>query len=202
LSRKTVYPVRRGFGILCSLVCCGENVHGPESEGDSFSFWFPRSPSLLWHSHARRRRWLGISYNDPRVDRVAAIILGSGGGLTGDEAGILLTLDSNNYWAGVSYTFIIIFLASASILVLLNKYSRTVLKEFKGILWQSKWLLSGRFYCRDVDGLLDRHGRPYGDGCCEPAYDSCMGNHTSILDSKIRGRLRREEIESSPMVTS
>ena len=146
--------------------------------------------------------WLGISYNNPRVDRVAAIIFGAEGGLTGDEAGILLTLDSNNYWAGVSYTFIIIFLASASILVLLNKYSRTVLKEFKGILWQSKWLLSGRFYCRDVDGLLDRHGRPYGDGCCEPAYDSCMGNHTSILDSKIRGRLRREEIESSPMVTS
>ena len=72
--------------------------------------------------------WLGISYNNPRVDRVAAIIFGAEGGLTGDEAGILLTLDSNNYRAGVSYTFIIIFLTSASILVLLNEYSRTVLK--------------------------------------------------------------------------
>jgi len=75
--------------------------------------------------------WLGISYNDPRVDRVAAIIFGAGGGLIGDEAGILLTFKSNNYWAGASYTFIMIFLASASIIVLLNKYSRTVLKEFK-----------------------------------------------------------------------
>jgi len=75
--------------------------------------------------------WLGISYNNPRIDRVAAIIFGAGGGLIGDEAGILLTLRSSNYWAGASYTFIIIFLASASILVLLNKYSRTVFKEFK-----------------------------------------------------------------------
>jgi hypothetical protein len=35
--------------------------------------------------------WLGISYNNPRVDRVAAIIFGAGGGLIGDEAEILLT---------------------------------------------------------------------------------------------------------------
>jgi hypothetical protein len=75
--------------------------------------------------------WLGISYNDPRVNRLAAIIFGAGGGLIGDEAGILLTLRSENYWAGASYTIIIIFLASASILVLLDKYSRAVVKEFK-----------------------------------------------------------------------
>jgi hypothetical protein len=75
--------------------------------------------------------WLGISYNDPGVDRIAAIIFGAGGGLICDEAGILLTLQSENYWAGISYTFVIIFLALGSILVLLTRYSRAILKEFK-----------------------------------------------------------------------
>jgi FtsH-binding integral membrane protein len=75
--------------------------------------------------------WLGISYNDPRIDRIAAIIFGAGGGLIGDEAGILLTLQSQNYWAGISYTLVIMFLALGSILVLLTRYSKTILKEFK-----------------------------------------------------------------------
>lgn len=74
--------------------------------------------------------WLGISYNEPRIDRIAAIIFGAGGGLIGDEVGILVTFQSESYWAGISYTLIIIVLAFASILVLLNKYSRTILKEF------------------------------------------------------------------------
>jgi hypothetical protein len=75
--------------------------------------------------------WLGISYNDPRVDRVAAVIFGAGGGLIGDEVGILLTLRSENYWAAISYTFVIIFLVSASILLLLRRYSRAILNEFE-----------------------------------------------------------------------
>jgi hypothetical protein len=73
--------------------------------------------------------WLGISYNDPRIDRIAAIIFGAGGGLIGDEIGILVTLRSDNYWAGISYTSIIIILAIASILVLFNKYHKTILEE-------------------------------------------------------------------------
>lgn len=73
--------------------------------------------------------WLGISYNDARIDRIAAIIFGAGGGLIGDEIGILVTLRSDNYWAGISYTSIIIILAIASILVLFNKYHKTILDE-------------------------------------------------------------------------
>jgi len=73
--------------------------------------------------------WLGISYNDPRIDRIAAIVFGAGGGLIGDEVGILVTLRSDNYWAGISYTSIIIVLAVASILVLFSRYHRTVLEE-------------------------------------------------------------------------
>jgi FtsH-binding integral membrane protein len=74
--------------------------------------------------------WLGISYNDRRIDQVAAIIFGAGGGLIGDEVGILLTFRGEYYWAGISYTFIIILLAFAFILVLLNRYSKVIAKEF------------------------------------------------------------------------
>jgi hypothetical protein len=74
--------------------------------------------------------WLGISYDETRIDRIAAIFFGAGGGLIGDEVGILLTFRGENYWAGISYTFIIILLTLASILVLVNKYSSVIVKEF------------------------------------------------------------------------
>ena len=75
--------------------------------------------------------WLGISYNEPRIDRIAAIIFGAGGGLIGDEIGILMTFKGENYWASISYSFAILILAVASMLVLVNKYSRTILREFR-----------------------------------------------------------------------
>jgi hypothetical protein len=74
--------------------------------------------------------WLGISYDETRIDRIGAIFFGAGGGLIGDEVGILLTFRGENYWAGISYTFVIVFLALASILVLVNKYSSVIVKEF------------------------------------------------------------------------
>jgi hypothetical protein len=74
--------------------------------------------------------WLGISYNDRRIDQIAAIIFGAGGGLIGDEFGILLTFRGENYWTGISYTFIIILLALASILVLLSLYAKVITREF------------------------------------------------------------------------
>jgi hypothetical protein len=76
--------------------------------------------------------WIGISYNEPRIDKIAAVIFGVGGGLIADEVGILLALEEHNYWAGISYTFVIILLAFASILVLVNKYSRAILRDFAG----------------------------------------------------------------------
>jgi hypothetical protein len=74
--------------------------------------------------------WLGLSYGGPRIDRLAAILFGAGGGLIGDEVGILLTFESENYWAGISYTFVIILIAFAPILALLSKYSKTIFREF------------------------------------------------------------------------
>lgn len=71
--------------------------------------------------------WLGISYQNDRIDRLAAILFGAGGGIIGDEAGLLLTL--NDYWTGVTYTLIIIFLTLVSMLVLLFRYSRAITAE-------------------------------------------------------------------------
>jgi hypothetical protein len=71
--------------------------------------------------------WLGISYQNDRIDRLAAILFGAGGGIIGDEAGLLLTL--KDYWTEITFTLIIIFLTLVSMLVLLFRYSRTITAE-------------------------------------------------------------------------
>jgi hypothetical protein len=80
--------------------------------------------------------WLGISYQSNRIDRLAAILFGAGGGIIGDEAGLLLT-GLQDYWTGITYTMIIIFLTLVSMLVLLFRYSKTIATELAE-LTQSK----------------------------------------------------------------
>jgi uncharacterized integral membrane protein len=87
--------------------------------------------------------WLGISYNDARIDRLAAVIFGAGGGLIGDEAGLLLTFE--NYWTGLTYTIITGFLAIAFILILIAKYSRTIMNEFVSFVRNNASLYFGVF---------------------------------------------------------
>jgi hypothetical protein len=72
--------------------------------------------------------WLGISYDHERISRAAAIIFGAGGGLVGDEVGLLLTF--GDYWTGITYTLVIIFLAVAALLIFSIRYSGIVLREF------------------------------------------------------------------------
>jgi hypothetical protein len=147
--------------------------------------------------------WIGISYNDPRVDRLAAIIFGAGGGLIGDEAGILLALRSNNYWAGASYTFIIIFLASASILVLLNKYSKTVLKEFKEFSGSQGGFYLAVFLAVISTAFLLDTADPTVIAVSSLLTIVAWVTILAFLIQKIRGRLsRRQEIESQPKVPS
>lgn len=76
--------------------------------------------------------WLGISYDNERINRLAAILFGAGGGIIGDEAGLLLTFE--NYWTGITYTFVIIFVTFVSIMILLNKYSKIIREEFAQFL--------------------------------------------------------------------
>jgi hypothetical protein len=68
--------------------------------------------------------WLGISYDDRRINRLAAILFGVGGGLIGDEIGLLLTF--GNYWTQITYTVVISLAAFASVIILLMRYSGTV----------------------------------------------------------------------------
>jgi hypothetical protein len=42
--------------------------------------------------------WLGISYDHERISRAAAISFGAGGGLIGDEVGLLSHLNSQNLY--------------------------------------------------------------------------------------------------------
>jgi hypothetical protein len=76
--------------------------------------------------------WLGISYSSERTDRLGAILFGAGGGLIGDEVGLLLTLE--NYWAEITYTFIIVFLTFASMIILANRYHKAIRTEFTEFL--------------------------------------------------------------------
>jgi len=89
--------------------------------------------------------WLGISIENERINRVAAILFGAGGGLIGDEVGLLLTLESESYWAEITYTFVIMFLTFTSTLILLNKYSKIIRTEFTQFLGSNASLYFGVF---------------------------------------------------------
>jgi hypothetical protein len=71
--------------------------------------------------------WLGISYDDKEIDRVAAILYGAGGGLIVDEVGLLLTF--GNYWTGLTYGFLVVFLAFIIILMFLYRYRSAIMEE-------------------------------------------------------------------------
>ena len=73
--------------------------------------------------------WMGISYNSRETDRLAAILYGVGGGLIIDEVGLLLTF--GNYWTGLTFSVLVVLLAFASVLILLNAYRELVLHELR-----------------------------------------------------------------------
>ena len=75
--------------------------------------------------------WLGISYNEERITRVAAVLYGAGGGLIMDEAGLLVTF--GNYWTEITYTIVVIFLAFVFTVILFKRYSKTISAEIRGV---------------------------------------------------------------------
>jgi len=62
--------------------------------------------------------WLGIAQDDPRYRRVYAIVFGFGGGLVGDETGLLLTL--GNYHSDLTYFIVVAVVAVSAMLILLT----------------------------------------------------------------------------------
>jgi hypothetical protein len=87
--------------------------------------------------------WLGISYQNERTDRIAAILFGAGGGLISDEVGLLLTF--GNYWTGVTYMVMVLFLTSMVVLILLRRYSEIISAEFTQVLRSHATLYFGVF---------------------------------------------------------
>jgi len=71
--------------------------------------------------------WIGISYDSERTDRWAAFFFGAGGGLIGDEIGLLLTL--GDYWTGITYTAVTILLVLFVVLILITRYSDIIGKN-------------------------------------------------------------------------
>jgi hypothetical protein len=68
--------------------------------------------------------WLGISYSDERTKRFATVIFGLGGGLIGDESGMLLVMNPNDYQTVLTYPIIAGFLAFCIIFLLLKRHSQ------------------------------------------------------------------------------
>jgi uncharacterized membrane protein len=71
--------------------------------------------------------WIGISYDDKETNRVASILYGVGGGLIVDEVGLLLTF--GNYWTGLTYAFLVIFLAFITVLLFFYRYRSLIVQE-------------------------------------------------------------------------
>lgn len=87
--------------------------------------------------------WLGISYESKRVNRLAAILFGAGGGIIGDEVGLLLTLE--NYRSEITYTVVVTFVTIVTILILLNRYSKIIEAELVEFLSGNASLYIGVF---------------------------------------------------------
>jgi hypothetical protein len=74
--------------------------------------------------------WLGINYSDDYIERIAAIIFGVGGGLVGDEIGLLLTF--GDYYSELTYTFVIALLAFSFMATLFKRHGKTIVAELYG----------------------------------------------------------------------
>jgi hypothetical protein len=98
--------------------------------------------------------WLGISVENERLNKVASILFGAGGGLIADETGLLLTLKSEDYWAETTYTFVIIFLALISTAALVVKYSKTLRVEFSHFFRSNISLYLGVFLAAVSIGFI------------------------------------------------
>ena len=73
---------------------------------------------------------MGINYRDDQTERIAAIIFGVGGGLIGDEIGLLVTF--GDYYSGITYTFVISLLAFVFMVTLFMRHGQAIINEILG----------------------------------------------------------------------
>jgi len=118
-----------------------------------FTFFFPSTVLVISGFHVHHfwyglallaiGGWLGINYRDDHTERIAAIIFGVGGGLVGDEVGLLLTF--GDYYSELTYTFVISLLAFAFIATLFKRHGQAILTELYGFFRQNADLYLGLF---------------------------------------------------------
>ena len=105
-----------------------------------FTYFFPSTVLMVQGFHIHHfwyglalltiGGWLGINYRDDQTERIAAIIFGVGGGLIGDEIGLLVTF--GDYYSGITYTFVISLLAFAFIVTLFMRHGQAIINEILG----------------------------------------------------------------------
>jgi len=118
-----------------------------------FTFFFPSTVLVIQGFHIHHfwyglallaiGGWLGINYRDDHTERIAAIIFGVGGGLVGDEIGLLLTF--GNYYSELTYTFVISLLTFAFMVTLLKRHGQAIITELYGFFRQNADLYVGLF---------------------------------------------------------
>jgi len=114
LASFAVARVFTGFFPSTVLVIQGIHVH---------HFWYGLALLVVGG-------WLGINYRDDHIERFAAIIFGVGGGLVGDEIGLLLTF--GDYYSELTYTFVIALLAFSFMATLFRRHGKTIVAELYG----------------------------------------------------------------------
>ncbi len=114
LSSFAVARIFTGFFPSTVLVVQGIHVH---------HFWYGLALIVVGG-------WLGINYRDDHIERFAAIIFGIGGGLVGDEIGLLLTF--GDYYSELTYTFLIALLAFSFMATLFKRHGKTIIAELYG----------------------------------------------------------------------
>jgi hypothetical protein len=72
--------------------------------------------------------WMGIVNQNQRIDQLAAILYGAGGGLVADEFGLLLTF--GDYWSNLTYTIIAMLLSLTLLGSLLIRHSGAIRVQF------------------------------------------------------------------------
>lgn len=75
--------------------------------------------------------WLGIISTLPTHRRVYALVFGLGGGLIGDEIGLLLTF--GNYYSGFTYVFGVGFIGFAALSLLFINYRDRLKYDVLGV---------------------------------------------------------------------
>lgn len=85
--------------------------------------------------------WIGINYHGEQTDRIAGIVFGTGGGLVGDQFGLLVTF--GDYYSGLTYTFVISLLTFAALVTLFKRHGRAIVTEIYGSFHQNVDLYIG-----------------------------------------------------------